>query len=73
MNDIITTIVFDTQTADGYPLQFRWNGSLTINVFTAGGRGGDRRDDSQRIQHGECSPRGGGVAGRRLQRHSPMK
>jgi hypothetical protein len=34
MNDIITTIVFDTQTADGYPLQFRWNGSLTINVFT---------------------------------------
>lgn len=34
MNDIITTIVFDTTTGDGYPLQFRYNGSLTINVFT---------------------------------------
>ena len=34
MDDIITTTVFDTNTADGYPLQFRYNGSLTINVFT---------------------------------------
>lgn len=34
MNDIRTTIVFDTETYDGYPMQFRYNGSLTINVYT---------------------------------------
>lgn len=30
-----TTIIFDAETFDGYPIQFRWEpDSLTINVFT---------------------------------------
>lgn len=29
-----TTVHFDTETFDGYPIQFRYNNSLTINVFT---------------------------------------
>lgn len=33
-NNIKTSIVFDAETYDGYPLQFWYNGSLTINVFT---------------------------------------
>lgn len=33
-HDIRTTIVFDVETSDGYPMQFRYNGSLTINVYT---------------------------------------
>lgn len=47
MSDIITTIVFDTNTADGYPLQFRYNGSLTINVYTGlrDGRSGPLEDE----------------------------
>lgn len=43
-HDIRTTIVFDAETFDGYPMQFRYNGSLTINVYT-----GLRDDDGEFI------------------------
>jgi hypothetical protein len=33
-HDITVQMIWTTTTFDGYPLQFRWNMSKTINIFT---------------------------------------